>query len=147
MWADGGVKYPRDVALALAAGASQVMIGSWFAGTHESPGDMLVDENGRRYKESFGMASARAVANRNRDESPFDRARKALFEEGISSGRMFVDPQSPGVEDLIDSITSGVRSSCTYAGARTLTEFAERAVVGIQSAAGYDEGRPRLQSW
>lgn len=147
VWADGGVKYPRDVALALAAGASQVMIGSWFAGTHESPGDMLVDEKGHRYKESFGMASARAVANRTRDESPFDRARKALFEEGISSGRMFVDPQSPGVEDLIDSITSGVRSSCTYAGARTLTEFAERAVVGIQSAAGYDEGRPRLQSW
>ena len=93
------------------------------------------------------MASARAVANRTRNESPFDRARKALFEEGISSGRMFVDPQNPGVEDLIDSITSGVRSSCTYAGARSLPEFAERAVVGVQSAAGYDEGQPRLQSW
>lgn len=147
VWADGGVKYPRDVALALAAGASQVMIGSWFAGTHESPGDMLTDETGRRYKESFGMASARAVANRTRNDSPFEQARKALFEEGISSGRMFVDPQHPGVEDLLDSITSGVRSSCTYAGARNLPEFAERAVVGVQSAAGYEEGRPRAQSW
>ena len=62
VWADGGVRHPRDVALALAAGASQVMIGSWFAGTHESPGDLHVDADGRPYKESFGMASARAVA-------------------------------------------------------------------------------------
>ncbi|RAC09648.1 GuaB1 family IMP dehydrogenase-related protein, partial [Burkholderia multivorans] len=76
VWADGGVRYPRDVALALAAGASQVMIGSWFAGTHESPGDLLVDGEGRKYKESFGMASARAVANRTRTESAFSRACK-----------------------------------------------------------------------
>src|SRR5699024_8931465 len=55
VWADGGVRYPRDVALALAAGASQVMIGSWFAGTVESPGDLVVDADGRQYKESFGM--------------------------------------------------------------------------------------------
>src|SRR5699024_11456224 len=47
VWADGGVPYPRDVALALAAGASQVMVGSWFAGTHESPGDLLVGGRGR----------------------------------------------------------------------------------------------------
>lgn len=147
VWADGGVKYPRDVALALAAGASQVMIGSWFAGTHESPGDMLTDEAGRKYKESFGMASARAVAHRTQAESPFDRARKALFEEGISSGKMYIDPARPGVEDLIDSITSGVRSSCTYAGASNLAEFSERAVAGLQSRAGYDEGRPRELSW
>ncbi|MEY3433621.1 MAG: hypothetical protein RL057_1, partial [Actinomycetota bacterium] len=62
IWADGGVRHPRDVALALAAGASAVMIGSWFAGTYESPSDLRVDSNGRLYKESFGMASARAVA-------------------------------------------------------------------------------------
>ena len=48
VWADGGVRHPRDVALALAAGASSVMIGSWFAGTHESPGDLLEDSSGRR---------------------------------------------------------------------------------------------------
>ncbi len=147
VWADGGVRYPRDVALALAAGASQVMIGSWFAGTHESPGDLLVDGEGRKYKESFGMASARAVANRTRAESAFSRARKGLFEEGISSSTMFVDPKSPGVEDLLDGITSGVRSSFTYAGARDLAEFAERASVGVQSAAGYEEGRPLARSW
>ncbi|NED87779.1 GuaB1 family IMP dehydrogenase-related protein, partial [Streptomyces sp. SID11233] len=73
--------------------------------------------------------------------------RKALFEEGISTSRMFLDPARPGVEDLIDSIIAGVRSAFTYAGAANLAEFAERAVVGIQSAAGYAEGKPLHSSW
>jgi IMP dehydrogenase len=147
VWADGGVRHPRDVALALAAGASAVMVGSWFAGTHESPGDLLQDSDGRAYKVSFGMASARAVANRTSSESAYDRARKALYEEGISTSRMYLDPHRPGVEDLIDQICAGVRSSCTYAGAANLAEFSERAVVGIQSAAGFHEGRPLSTSW
>jgi IMP dehydrogenase len=147
VWADGGVRHPRDVALALAAGASQVMIGSWFAGTYESPGDLMRDSSGRAYKESFGMASKRAVNARTSQEDAFDRARKALFEEGISSSKMFLDPNRPGVEDLIDEIISGLRSSCTYAGAHNLAEFADRAVVGIQSASGYAEGRPLSTSW
>jgi IMP dehydrogenase len=147
VWADGGVRHPRDVAMALAAGASNVMVGSWFAGTYESPGDLQQDAAGHLYKESFGMASARAVRNRTSEESGYDRARKALFEEGISTSRMFLDPARPGVEDLIDSIIAGVRSSCTYAGANSLEEFAEKAIVGIQSAAGYAEGKPLHASW
>ncbi|WP_288817897.1 GuaB1 family IMP dehydrogenase-related protein [uncultured Micrococcus sp.] len=147
VWADGGVKHPRDAALALAAGASQVMIGSWFAGTLESPGDVVVDPDGSRYKISFGMASARAVQHRTRHHDAFSRARTAMFEEGVSSSRMYIDPQRPSVEDLIDAITSGVRSSLAYAGATTLAQFRERAVVGVQSAAGYEEGRPVSRSW
>jgi IMP dehydrogenase len=147
IWADGGVRHPRDVALALAAGASNVMIGSWFAGTYESPGDTFRDADGRLYKESFGMASARAVRLRSASDSPFDRARKELFEEGISTARMYLNPQRPGVEDLIDQITAGLRSACSYAGAATLDELHERAVVGIQSAAGYSEGKPEPTSW
>ncbi len=147
VWADGGVRHPRDVALALAAGASAVMIGSWFAGTYESPGDLHVAADGRAYKDSFGMASARAVANRTSGEGAFERARKALFEEGISSGRQYLDPARPGVEDLIDSITAGVRSACTYAGAANLAQLHERAVVGVQSSAGYAEGRALHSGW
>ncbi len=147
VWADGGVRHPRDVALALAAGASQVMIGSWFAGTHESPGDLHLDADGRAYKESFGMASARAVANRTAKDTSFDRARKSLYEEGISSSQMHLDPERPGVEDLVDLICSGVRSAATYAGAHDLTEFRDRAVLGIQSAAGFTEGRPLPGGW
>jgi IMP dehydrogenase len=141
------VRHPRDVALALAAGASNVMIGSWFAGTFESPGQMRTDEAGRRYKESFGMASKRAVSHRTAHEDAFARARKGLFEEGISTSRMYLAEGRGGVEDLLDEITAGVRSSCTYAGASSAEEFRERAVIGLQSAAGYAEGRPVASSW
>ncbi|MDT5225553.1 MAG: dehydrogenase [Mycobacterium sp.] len=147
VWADGGIRHPRDVALALAAGASNAMIGSWFAGTYESPGDLMRDRDNQPYKESYGMASKRAVVARSGADSPFDRARKALFEEGISTSRMGLDPVRGGVEDLIDHITSGVRSTCTYVGASNLEELHERVVVGVQSAAGFAEGHPLPSGW
>ncbi len=147
VWADGGVRYPRDVALGLAAGAGNVMFGSLLAGTYESAADTVRDAQGRLYKESFGMASNRAVRNRTRTESAVERARKELFEEGISTSRMYLDEERPGVEDIIDQIVAGVRSSCTYAGARSIDELHDRATVGVQSASGYDEGRPLDTSW
>jgi IMP dehydrogenase len=147
VWADGGIRHPRDVALALAAGASNVMIGSWFAGTYESPGDLMRDREDQPYKESYGMASKRAVVARTFADTAFDRARKALFEEGISTSRMGLDPDRGGVEDLIDHVTSGVRSTCTYVGATTLEELHARVVVGVQSAAGFAEGHPLPTGW
>jgi IMP dehydrogenase len=60
---------------------------------------------------------------------------------------MYLDPERPSVEDIIDQIVAGLRSACTYAGARTVGELQERAVVGVQSTAGYDEGRPQGMSW
>jgi len=93
------------------------------------------------------MASNRAVRNRTRRAGLFDRASKELFEEGISTSRMYLDPERPGVEDIIDQIVAGVRSSFTYAGANTNEEFHQRATVGIQSSTGYDEGRPVGTSW
>jgi IMP dehydrogenase len=147
VWADGGVRHPRDVALALAAGASNVMIGSWFAGTYESPGDVHRDADGRLYKENYGMASKRAVTRRTAEESAYERARKALFEEGVSTSRMYLDPGHPGAEDILDTIIAGLRSACTYAGAGNLAEFYERATIGVQSAAGYAEGKPLHASW
>ena len=147
VWADGGVRSPRGVALALAAGAASVMFGSLLAGTYESAADTLRDPDGRLYKESFGMASNRAVKHRTATASAFERARKELFEEGISTSRMYIDPERPGVEDILDQIVAGVRSACTYAGATTIPELHERAVVGVQSGAGYDEGRPLGTSW
>ncbi len=147
VWADGGVRYPRDVALALAAGASSVMIGSWFAGTIEAPGFLETDAAGRLYKENWGMASTKAVHDRFGRLDAYELARKTLFAEGISSSKIYVDPLRPSVEDLLDMITSGLRSSLTYAGASTLEEFADRALVGIQSAAGYEEGKALPVSW
>jgi IMP dehydrogenase len=60
---------------------------------------------------------------------------------------MYIDPARPGVEDLLDEIIAGVRSSFTYAGATSIKDFSDRAVVGIQSASGYAEGRPLHTSW
>jgi IMP dehydrogenase len=146
VWADGGVRHPRDVALALAAGASNVMIGSWFAGTYEAPGDLHHDARGA-FKVSFGMASKRAVAARSSSDNAYDRARKSLFEEGISSSRIPLDPERPSVEDLVDHICAGVRSTATYAGARSIAELHERVVLGVQSPAGFAEGRPLPGGW
>ncbi len=147
VWADGGVRYPRDVALALAAGAASVMVGSWFAGTIEAPGELQRDGEGRLFKESWGMASTKAVQARFGRLDAYERARKELFAEGISSSKIYLDPLRPGVEDLLDMITSGVRSSFTYAGASSVPEFHERALVGLQSAAGYEEGKALPVSW
>ncbi|MBH0084589.1 GuaB1 family IMP dehydrogenase-related protein [Salinibacterium sp. SWN167] len=147
VWADGGVRYPRDVALALAAGATSVMIGSWFAGTIEAPGELRHDDAGALYKTSWGMASTKAVRARFGGLDAYDLARKELFAEGISGSKIYLDPARPSIDDLVDMITSGVRSSCTYAGAATLREFRERALVGIQSAAGYEEGKALPVSW
>jgi IMP dehydrogenase len=87
------------------------------------------------------------VKNRTKEEAAFEKARKELFEEGISSSRMYLDPERPGVEDVVDQIVAGVRSACTYSGARTIPELHERAVLGVQSGAGYEEGRPLDTSW
>jgi len=147
VWADGGVRYPRDVALALAAGAGSVMIGSWFAGTIEAPGALEHGADGSLFKQSWGMASTKAVEARFGGRDPWDLARKTLFAEGISSSRILLDPLRPGLEDLLDMITTGVRSSFTYAGAADLAGFRERSVVGVQSASGYEEGKALPVSW
>lgn len=147
IWADGGIRYPRDVALALAAGSASVMVGSWLAGTHESVSDTFIDENGRMYKVNFGMASKRAVNNRTSKQDQFIIAQKELFQEGISESRMYINPEHPGIEDIVDQITAGIRSSMTYAGARSISDFHEKAIVGIQSNAGFAEGKALDSSW
>jgi IMP dehydrogenase len=147
VWADGGVRHPRDIALALGAGASNVMFGSWFGGTYESAADILQDTDGRLYKENYGMASRRAVKGRNEQQDVYSKAKKELFEEGISASRLYLNPQRPGVEDIIDHIVAGLRSSMAYAGASNISEFQQKAVFGVQMSSGYNEGLPLLNSW
>ena len=71
-----------------------------------------------------------------------DWYRHDTYQNRAKTGEVSPNPKGPSVEDLIDEIISGVRSACTYAGARSLDEFAERAVLGIQTAAGFTEGTP-----
>ncbi len=142
VWADGGVKYPRDVALYLAAGAARVMVGTALAGTFESPGDVKEDREGALYKENYGMASARAVNDRTADLDPFERAKKGFFREGISTSRIYIQEGKESVGALLIEMITGVQSACTYAGARGLPELHEKALIGVQTLAGYGEGKP-----
>ena len=116
----------RDVALALAAGASNVMIGSWFAGTLESPGDAAATRTAvrlREFRHGVGPRGQAPDGHRVLSTGPARRcSRRASRPRGCSSTR-----PRPGVEDLLDAITAGVRSAFTYAGARNLAEFHERA--------------------
>jgi IMP dehydrogenase len=143
VWADGGVRHPRDVALYLAAGAARVMIGTMFAGTHESPGDIKEDRDGRFYKENWGMASARAVQERSGDLDAFDRAMKGFFREGISTARIYLEAGREGTGDIVTEIITGLQSAFTYVGANTSNELFDKVVVGVQSSAGFHEGKPR----
>ncbi|MFH1404562.1 MAG: GuaB1 family IMP dehydrogenase-related protein [Patescibacteria group bacterium] len=145
--ADGGCKHPRDVALALSAGANFAMVGTWFAGTYESPADIQISNDGRLFKENFGMASNRAVKDRTDALDPFAQAKKEYFVEGISRGKMYLKAGEESVEDIIDKITAGVRSSFAYAGVSNLQEFHEKVLIGVQSASGYQEGKPVEERW
>jgi IMP dehydrogenase len=60
---------------------------------------------------------------------------------------MYLDPQRPGVEDLLDVITAGVRSACSYAGADTIEQLYERAVIGVQTRSGFAEGQALPRGW
>jgi IMP dehydrogenase len=142
VWADGGVRDPRDVALYLAAGASRVMIGTMLAGTYESPGDVKEDRDGRPYKESYGMASARAVSDRTVGLDPFERAKKGFFREGVSTSRVYLSPGRESVGEILVEILTGLQSAFTYTGAANCDEFQSRAVVGVQTAGGFHEGTP-----
>jgi IMP dehydrogenase len=142
VWADGGVRHPRDVALYLAAGASRVMVGTSLAGTYESPGDVKEDREGKLYKENYGMASARAVGERTADLDAFERAKKGFFREGISTSRIYMQEGRESVGAILIDMITGVQSACTYAGAAGLEELHEKAAIGVQTLAGYAEGKP-----
>ncbi|GAB5543751.1 MAG: GuaB1 family IMP dehydrogenase-related protein [Sandaracinaceae bacterium] len=142
VWADGGVRHPRDVALYCAAGASRVMIGTMLAGTFESPGDVKTDAEGRIYKRNYGMASARAVAERTGGLDSFERAKKGFFREGISTSRIYIQPGRESVGAILVEMITGLQSALTYIGAPDLPSFHERAVVGVQTLSGYGEGTP-----
>lgn len=145
VWADGGVRHPRDVSLYLAAGASRVMIGTMLSGTFESPGDIKEDREGRLYKENYGMASARAVMDRTTGADEFDRAKKHFFREGISTSRIYFKDGLESVGSIMVDVVTGVQSAFTYVGAKTLADFRRDVAVGVQTMSGYQEGTPHGQ--
>jgi len=142
VWADGGIKTPRDMILALAAWANHVMRGTMFAGVFESVGDVKYDEQWLMYKENYGMASRKAVSQRNAKLSKFEQARKQMFREGISTSKIYIKPDMESVWDIVDEFITGLRSAMTYVGASTLAEFTDKAIVWVQTIAWYTEWTP-----
>ncbi|HIH15471.1 MAG TPA: IMP dehydrogenase [Nanoarchaeota archaeon] len=121
--ADGGMKYPGDVPKALGAGATSVYSGSFFSGTDESPG-MIIMKDGKRYKRYMGSASY--DSNHERKESQDGKKVKEkldVFVEGVAA---LVDYKGP-VEEVIKGILKGVQSGFSYCGARTIQEMHEKA--------------------
>ncbi len=134
--ADGGVKFSGDVAKALAAGAAACMIGSLFAGTDESPGEVYLHQ-GRSYKAYRGMGSVGAMARGSADRYFQAEVRDALklVPEGIEGQVPYKGPLS----SVLHQLTGGLRAAMGYVGARDLSDFRTKAQFVRISAAGLRE--------
>lgn len=121
--ADGGIKYSGDLAKAIAAGASVAMMGSMFAGTDESPGEVFLYQ-GRTYKSYRGMGSVGAMGAGSADRY-FQKevSTEKLVPEGIEGQTAYKGPISPVLHQMV----GGLRASMGYVGAATIKDFQERA--------------------
>jgi IMP dehydrogenase len=134
--ADGGVKFSGDVAKAMAAGADVVMIGSLFAGTEESPGELILFQ-GRSFKAYRGMGSIGAMREGSRDRyaQELTEVESKLVPEGIE-GRV---PYKGTMSDMVTQLVGGLRAGMGYTGCRTIREFQERTRFMRISSAGLKE--------
>lgn len=134
--ADGGIKYSGDITKALAAGASTIMAGSLFAGTDESPGDIVIYE-GRRYKEYRGMGSIAAMKEGSSDRYFQDNSKK-FVPEGVE-GRV---PFKGSIGEIIYQLIGGLRSGMGYTGSETIFDLHKRAKFIKITAASLVENHP-----
>ena len=136
--ADGGIKYSGDIVKALAGGASTVMIGSMFAGTDESPGEMILYQ-GRSYKVYRGMGSLGAMVKGSKDRyGQADADDHKLVPEGIE-GQV---PYRGSLSSNIFQLVGGIRAGMGYVGAKTLVELKEKAKFVRITAASLHESHP-----
>lgn len=142
VWADWWIKEPRDIALALAAWANHVMLWTTFAWTYESTWDIKFDEDGLMYKENYGMASKKAVELRNWQKDNFEIEKRGMYREWISKSKIYLREWLESVWDIIDTFTTGLRSSMTYVWANNLQEFNEKAIIWVQTNAWFIEWTP-----
>ncbi len=133
--ADGGIRTPGDIALALALGASAVMMGNIFAGCKESL-SKLVSIGGVFYKEYYGMGSARAKAKR----AALDRY--SIPSKDIVEGVEGLVPYRGGVEDVVREFVAGLKAAMGYAGANNIRDMWEKARVAFVTPLGLNESKP-----
>ncbi len=135
--ADGGIKYSGDITKALAAGAEVVMLGSLFAGTEESPGDMEIYQ-GRSYKVYRGMGSMGAMKEGSKDRYFQEQAGEKLVPEGIE-GRV---PFRGTVGDMAYQLVGGLRAGMGYCGVKDLAELRTKTAFLRITSAGLKESHP-----
>ncbi len=134
--ADGGIKFSGDITKAIAAGANTVMVGSLFAGTEESPGDIEIYQ-GRSYKVYRGMGSIGAMKQGSRDRY-FQEKDQKLVPEGIEGRVPFKGPLSETIYQLI----GGLRAGMGYCGTRNLNELRTKSQFIRMTGAGLKESHP-----
>tara|TARA_R110002012_G_scaffold321038_1_gene547168 strand:+ start:6552 stop:7586 length:1035 start_codon:yes stop_codon:yes gene_type:complete len=134
--ADGGIRNSGDIVKAIAAGADAVMCGSLFAGTTESPGEIIMDNSGFRWKSYRGMASKEAQIDWKGKYSSF---------EGVSARVPFRGP----MEEILFNLEKGIRSGYSYSGARNAIELQTVAEFMRQTSAGQSESSTHInhRSW
>ncbi len=134
--ADGGVKFSGDLVKAIAAGADSVMIGSLFAGTDESPGELILRQ-GRSFKSYRGMGSIGAMREGSKDRyfQEFEGNSQKLVPEGIEGMVPYKGPLSAMIQQLV----GGLRAGMGYCGCASIGELQERARFVKISAAGLKE--------
>jgi len=137
--ADGGIKFSGDVAKAIGAGAESVMVGSLFAGTKESPGEMVLYE-GRYYKVYRGMGSIEAMRSGSKDRyfQENTESERKLVPEGVEGRVPYRGPLSGTVHQLV----GGLRAGMGYCGARTIADFRKKARFVRATSAGIRESHP-----
>ena len=134
--ADGGIRTSGDIAKALAAGASAVMLGNLFAGTDESPGN-IVEKDGSKFKEYRGMGSEAVIKSASGKERYFTHGRKAV-PEGVEA----LVPYKGPVGEIVATLASGVQVGMGYVGAKTIPEFEKKAQFIRITHAAIAEGKP-----
>ena len=133
---DGGMRYSGDIAKSLAAGSNSVMLGSIFAGSDESPGEIVLWE-GRRFKKYRGMGSVGAMKDGSSDRY-FQKNNGKLVPEGIEG----MVPQKGPIRDIVFQLVGGLRASMGYCGAKNLSDFSKKAVFERITNAGMIESHP-----
>jgi len=133
--ADGGMRNPGDVAVAMAVGASCAMMGNVFAGCRESPGRLVAME-GRYYKEYYGMGSERARKKR------YAQDRYSQPSKSISEGVEGWVPYRGPVKDILGEFTGGLKAAMGYVGAKTIPEIWEKARLALITERGAQEAAP-----
>lgn len=133
---DGGIKYSGDIVKAIAAGADVVMMGSMFAGTEESPGEMELYE-GRRFKVYRGMGSLGAMAAGSKDRY-FQEDNKKFVPEGVEGRVAYRGP----LKDIIYQLVGGLKAGMGYCGAATIQDLKEKGQFTRITNAGLIESHP-----